>query len=130
MSERAFHLFIGLVLLVALYFDLQPAVYSLIVWLAFEVITDQRLTAIVSRLRYGGREVLGKSSTAGTCRHRFNFDAERALRMVLVLLLTLSYVLFYRQLWIVTWFVGFALVAAGISGICPMVITLRKVGFR
>ena len=130
MSERVFHLLIGLVLLVALYFDLKPAVYGLIAWLAFEVATNQRLTAIVSRLRYGGRDVLNKASTDGACLCRFNFEAERALRLVLVLLLTLSYVLFYRQLWIVSWFVGFALVAAGISGICPMILTLRKLGFR
>lgn len=130
MSERVFHLLIGLVLLVALCFDLKPAVYGLIAWLAFEVATNQRLTAIVSHLRFGGRDVLGKTGTDGACQCRFNFEAERALRLVLVLLLTLSYVLFFRQLWIVTWFVGFALVAAGLSGICPMIMTLRKLGFR
>ena len=130
MSERVFHLLIGLVLLVALCFDLKPAVYGLIAWLAFEVATNQGLTAIVSHLRYGGQYVPNKACTDGTIQCRFNFEAERALRLVLVLLLTLSYVLFYGQLWIVTWFVGFALVAAGISGICPMIMTLRKLGFR
>ncbi len=130
MSERVFHLLIGLVLLVALCFDLKPVVYGLIAWLAFEVASNQRLTTIVSRLRYGSRGVLGKTSTDGACQCRFNFEAERALRLVLVLLLTLSYVLFFRQLWIVTWFAGFALVAAGLSGICPMIMTLRKLGFR
>ena len=130
MSERVFHLFIGLILLVALCFNLKPGVYGLIAWLVFEVMTNLRLTAIVSRLRYGGRGVPGGASTAEACPCRFNFEAERALRLVLVLLLTLSYVLFYEQLWIVTWFVGFALVAAGLSGICPMIMTLRKLGFR
>jgi hypothetical protein len=130
MSERVFHLLIGLVLLVALCFDLKPAVYGLIAWLAFEVASNQRFTAIVSRLRFGDRNGLNKASTDGACQCRFNFEAERALRLVLVLLLTLSYVLFYGQLWIVTWFVGFALVAAGLSGICPMIMTLRKLGFR
>lgn len=130
MSERIYHLFIGLILVVALCFDLKPGVYGLIAWLAFEAATNQRLTVIVSRLRHAGREVLSKASTYRACQCRFNFEAERALRLVLVLLLTLSYVLFYRQLWIVTWFVGFALVAAGISGICPMIMTLRKLGFR
>lgn len=130
MSERVFHLFIGLVLLVALCFDLKPVVYGLIAWLAIEVATNRRLTTIVSHLRYGGRDVLSKAGTDGVCQCRFNFEAERALRLVLVLLLTLSYVLFFRQLWIVIWFVGFALVAAGLSGICPMIMTLRKLGFR
>jgi hypothetical protein len=130
MSERVFHLLIGLVLLVALCFDLKPAAYGLIAWLAFEAATNQRLTMIVSRIRHGGRNVLNQTSTDAACHCRFSFEAERALRLVLVLLLTLSYVLFYGQLWIVTWFVGFALVAAGISGICPMIMTLRKLGFR
>ncbi len=130
MSERVFHLLIGLIIVVALCFDLKPGIYGLIAWLAFEVVANQKLTTIVSRLRYGGRSIQSKSSTDGGCRQRLNFDAERALRLVLVLLLTLSYVLFYKQLWIVTWFVGFALVAAGISGICPMIMTLRKFGFR
>jgi hypothetical protein len=130
MSERVFHLLVGLVLLVALCFNLSPVVYGLIAWLAFEVLTDQRLTTIVSRFRCGGRDVPGDTNSAEACQCRFNFQAERALRLVLVLLLTLSYVLFYGQLWIVTWFVGFALVAAGLSGICPMIMTLRKLGFR
>ena len=130
MSERVFHLLIGLTLVVALYFDLKPGVYGLIAWLAFEAVTNQRLTTIMSRLRSGGRDVLSQSSNDAKYRCRFNFDAERALRLVLVLLPTLSYVLFYGQIWIVNWFVGFALVAAGISGICPMILTLRKLGFR
>lgn len=130
MSERVFHLLIGLALLVALCFDSKPAIYGLIAWLAFEVASNQRLTAIVSHLRYGDRDVLNKACTDGALKCRVNFEAERALRLVLVLLLTLSYVLFYGQLWIVTWFVGFALVAAGLSGICPMIMTLRKIGFR
>ena len=130
MSERVFHLLTGLVLLAALCFDLNLAIYGLIAWLAFEVLTNRRLTTIVSRLRFGGRDALSQPSTDAACRYRFNFEAERALRLVLALLLTLSYVLFYKQLWIVTWFVGFALVAAGLSGICPMIMTLRKLGFR
>ena len=129
MSERAFHLLTGIFLLVALYFDVKPAMYGLLVLLALEVITNQRLTVIVSRLRHGGQNGETKCpDQASAC--RFNFESERALRLVLVLLLFLSYVLFYRQLWIVTWFVGFALVAAGLSGICPMILTLKKLGFR
>jgi len=47
MSERVFHLLVGLVLLAALCFDLKPASTA---WLpgCFEVATNQRLTAIVS----------------------------------------------------------------------------------
>ena len=130
MPERVYHLLLGLILIVALCFNLKFGIYGLIAWLTFEAATNQKLTTIVSRLRNGGQNAQGISSTDGGCRKRFNFDAERALRLVLVLLLILSYVLFYGQLWIVAWFVGFALVAAGLSGICPMIMTLKKFGFR
>ncbi|MGE5240543.1 MAG: YgaP-like transmembrane domain [Bacteroidota bacterium] len=129
MSERMFHLFTGLLLLAALYFDVKPAIYGVIVVLALEVITNQRLTVIVSRLRHGGLNH-EPGCHDRECAARFNFEAERALRLVLALLLFVSFVLLYGQLWIVTWFVGFALVAAGLSGICPIVLTLKKLGFR
>ncbi len=129
MFERIFHLFTGLFLLVALYFDAKLAIYGLTALLAFEAITNLRLTVLISRLRYGGRDG-GMNNPDRPCTCRFNFESERMLRLVLAALLLFSYVLFYNQLWIVTWFVGFALVAAGLSGICPMILTLRKLGFR
>jgi len=33
-------------------------------------------------------------------------------------------------LWLLPWFVGFALIGAGLSGICPMVLALRWLGLR
>lgn len=129
MSERMFHLSTGLLLLAALYFDVKPAIYGVIVLLGLEVITNQRLTVIVTRLRHSGLDHQPSCHDGGRA-VRFNFEAERALRLVLALLLFLSFVLFYGQLWIVTWFVGFTLVAAGLSGICPVVLTLKKLGFR
>jgi hypothetical protein len=129
MSERSFHLFSGLFLLTALYFDARSAVYGLIALLALEAVTNRRLTVIITQLRRG--EWSGEAKCADpACACRFNFESERALRLVLTLLLFIAYVLFYNQLWIVVWFVGFALVAAGLSGICPMILTLKKLGFR
>ncbi len=132
MSERVFRLFTGLTLLVALYFDLPLVIYGLVAWFTFEVVINRRLTTMLSRLRYGDRELVNKTSADETHKCRINFEAERALRLVLVLvlLLTLSHVLFHGQLWIVTWFVGFALIAAGLSGVCPMIMALKKIGFR
>lgn len=127
MSERAFHLLVGLFIIAGLYFDLKFAMYGLIVWLALEALVNQRLTILVSRLRHVNPDDL-KANDEHAC--RFNFEADRALRLLLVLLLMPSYVLFYGQLWIVAWFVGFALIAAGLSNVCPMVLVLRKIGFR
>jgi len=57
-------------------------------------------------------------------------EAERALRFVVSLLLVASLFAFPDLLWWVPWFIGFALVAAGLSGICPMVSALRAIGLR
>ncbi len=44
--------------------------------------------------------------------------------------LVVSYIVFNKELWFFPWFIGFALFGAGLSGICPMVMGFRWVGFR
>jgi hypothetical protein len=130
MSERAFHFIFGALLLVALSFGLTFLVYILIGWQVIEVIGGRNLTDVLSRLRYGEEHVDGVRPASDTPRCGFGVSAQRALRAILATLLLLSYVFFFNQLWIVSWFMGFALMAAGISGMCPMVVTLKKLGFR
>ncbi|MDH3513806.1 MAG: DUF2892 domain-containing protein, partial [Gammaproteobacteria bacterium] len=61
---------------------------------------------------------------------RVNFEAERALRLAVAGFLIVSYVFFNESLWFFPWFIGFALFGAGLSGICPMVMGFRWLGFR
>ncbi|HEX9626155.1 MAG TPA: YgaP-like transmembrane domain [Acidiferrobacterales bacterium] len=128
MTERAFHLLFGSLLLIALAFELEIVVYGLIGWQVLEAVTNRFLTTTVSRLRYGARYV--EATDCPACISVFQMGADRALRVVLAALLLLSYVSFADQLWIVSWFVGFALIAAGLSGICPMRLALKKLGFQ
>ena len=130
MTERTFRIFLGAVLLAALYFELPMVIYGYIVVLLFEGVTNWRIPILVTRL--SGRE----NPTNGECtlspgdNARIDFEAERVLRLVVAAFLIISYVLFSKELWFFPWFIGFALFGAGLSGICPMVMGFRWLGFR
>ncbi len=129
MSERAFHFVFGTLLIAALYFGSTRVVYILIGWQIIEVVSGRNLTDFLSRLRSGKGYAIDAVPAPDVPRCGFRVSANRALRAVLALLL-LAYVFFFNQLWIAGWFIGFALMAAGISGMCPMVAALKKLGFR
>ncbi len=128
MTERIYRLIIGLLLLGILYFNLRSVMYGLIALMVFEAITNWRLPLLVSRLRYGAQASVHENPNPSGC--RFNFEAERALRLVFSSVLLITYVLFNQQLWLFPWFAAFALAVAGLSGICPMLLFLEKLGFR
>lgn len=129
MTERTFRIILGAILLVALYFDWRLVIYGYIVVLAFEGVTNWRIPTLVSRLQ-------GDPAAGSACalspgdKARLNFEAERALRLVVAAFLVITYVVFNTALWFFPWFIGFALFGAGLSGICPMVMGFRWVGFR
>lgn len=127
MSERAFRIILGLILLMLLYFDQAILLYGFIAFLLFEGITNWRIPMLISNLR--GRPIKSNPVSTNTLT-RINFEAERALRLVVFVFLVLSFVLLNKQLWFFPWFIGFALLGAGLSGMCPMVMTLRWIGFR
>jgi hypothetical protein len=130
MNERIFRIVLGVVLLLLLYFDLRQAVYGYIVLLFFEGVTNWRVPILVSRMR-GDRNVdVGECALSPGAEARINFEAERALRLAVAAFLVVSYVLFPKELWFFPWFIGFALFGAGLSGICPMVMGFRWLGFR
>lgn len=132
MTDRVFRLFIGACILAALYFEQRPLVIGLIVVLLFEGLTNWRIPMLVSRIRYG----FGASPTIEkTCWpiHAFfkiDFDAERAWRFSVAIMLSITYLLFYDQAWFIPWFMGFAIFGAGLSGVCPMLLSLKLFGFK
>lgn len=130
MTERAFRIILGIILLAALYFELRPVIYGYIVVLLFEGITNWRIPILVSRMR--GAQVTDNPECALSPgeQARINFEAERALRLAVAAFLIISYVIFSSELWFFPWFIGFALFGAGLSGICPMVMGFRWLGFR
>lgn len=128
MTERVFRLILGATLILFLFMGWDHAVYGYIGFELFEGLTNWRIPLLVSRLRYGPAAVRlsGTESSAMTP----GFDAERALRLVIAGFLIISFVFFREPLWFVPWFLGFALIMAGISGICPMAMFLKKAGCK
>ncbi len=130
MTERTFRIFLGAVLLAAMYFELPMVVYGYIALLLFEGITNWRIPILLSRLQ-GNSATVGFDCALSPGEHaRINFEAERVLRLVVATFLIVSYVVFSKELWFFPWFIGFALFGAGLSGICPMVMGFRWLGFR
>ena len=130
MSERVFRIILGAVLLAALYFDLRLVIYGFIFVILFEGITNWRIPLLVSRLQGVPIGVNSECALSPRDRARVNFEAERALRLAVAAFLIISYMVFSKELWFFPWFIGFALFGAGLSGICPMVMGFRWLGFR
>ncbi len=131
MTERSFRIFFGASLIVALYFDLRPLVLGLIALLVFQGITNWRITHFISRLRHGNGEAIeAPCAAAAIITTRINFEAERALHLIVAGMLIFTYAIYNQQLWFFPWFIGFALFGAGLSGICPMILALKAFGLK
>ena len=131
MTDRAFRVILGLAILAALYFGQAWLMYSIIGILLFQGVTNWRIPLLASRLRCGPSFKVNRifSPSPGIENQKGSrFEAERALSFVVVILLIISYEYFPEQLWFLSWFTGFALLGAGLTGICPMVLGLRRIG--
>ncbi|MBT8118527.1 MAG: hypothetical protein KJN89_02320 [Gammaproteobacteria bacterium] len=131
MSERVFLFIVGVYILMALYLGMDVMIYLLSLWLLFEAVTDIRLTTLSQRL-------LKKSVPAGliifNSRQRFDFDALRIWRISVAVLLGGSLILLKEQnfefMWFFPWFMGFAIMGAGASSVCPVLLFIRWIGFK
>jgi hypothetical protein len=131
MSERVFLFLVGAYILTALYLEINIMIYLLCLWLLFEGITNLRLTTLTQKL-------VGKPVPAGlTVFHtqlRYNFDAFRAWRITVAVMLGGSFMLLIEQnievVWFFPWFMGFAILGAGVSGVCPVLLLIRWIGFK
>ncbi|HEY9199708.1 MAG TPA: hypothetical protein VIR60_10100 [Gammaproteobacteria bacterium] len=126
MTERSFRLVIGIWLVLTLWLAIPVAIHVLMAVLLFEGVTNWRVPTLSMRLR--GATAAEALCTAAEC--GIPFEAERALRLLIVGLLGLSLFGAPELLWWLPWFIGFALIGAGLSGICPMVQALRWLGMR
>lgn len=132
MSDRTYRTLLGLVLLVGLYFELPGLIYGLVVMLFVEGITNYRIPIIFCKFRKcvaSARNPLEYQPEPSNPKYRFNCDSERIWRLVVGLFLLISYY-FYDQLWFFPWFMGFAIFGAGLSGVCPVLLAIRWVGFK
>lgn len=128
MSDRMYRTFLGALILAALVFDLNLLMYSLIVMLGFEGLTNWRIPILVNRLF--PRFFSSRPCVPDQYKVRFQFEAERAWRLLVGVLLLITYGFLYQILWFVPWFMAFAILGAGVSGICPGAFSLKRIGFR
>lgn len=129
MSERVFRIILGVSLLALLGFNFAVGIYAYMSLLLFEGITNWRIPILVSKARFGDdyqehENVCSNEKTATP------FEAERMLRFVVLILLVVTYIFYNDLLWWFPWFIGIMLCSAGLTGICPMVMVLRAIGFR
>lgn len=130
MTDRQFRLGLGATLLACLYYDQLTLAACLVGYLVFEGITNWRLPLVIARLRNQPLQPHSEQILVGDVAVRFSFDAERALRLLVAGSLMVSLYLLPHTLWWLAWFVGFAMLGAGISGVCPMLTVLKMAGFR
>ena len=131
MSERAFLFLVGSFILASLYIEIELLIYVLCLWLAFEGITDLRLTTM-------SQQLLKKTVPTGLIffqsREKFSFDSFRAWRIVVAIMLGGSMLLLHEEnvevVWFIPWFMGFAILGAGVSGVCPVLLFIRWLGFK
>jgi hypothetical protein len=128
--QRLYMFFVGSLLLFALYFELDGLVYALAALVIFEAVTDLRIVRLLIRLT-GERLDTARNALAPNpaCACRFNFPAERAWQLSMGPVLILSG-LFGNAVWFIPWFIGLAVLGAGLSGVCPGLIALRAMGFK
>lgn len=131
MSDRNYLFFIGLYILFSVYFDVDIMVYALCTLLLVEGITGWSLPLYLQKIR---KVTLESGLVIFQTKNRISFDGLRAWRFAVVFVLLSSYILLKQYnvevLWFVPWFMGFAIMGAGLSSVCPMVLFIRWIGFR
>ena len=131
MNDRIFRVLLGFVLIAALYLEINGIIYGLIGLLFFEGIMNLRTSLLFKMPEKRFSESIPNEESQGSEKKvRLNFEAERALRLVVSAFLIIGLIVINTQIWFLPWFVGFALVGAGLSGVCPMVLALKKLGFQ
>ena len=131
MSHNFYRFFIGILLLIFLYFKLDAFLWGLIAVLLLEGLTPLRIPQLILPVYQSlNTQAKDKSITAPNACPPLGFNAERMMSLLLGLSLVVSYFLLNHMLWFVPWFIVFALVGSGASGFCPMLIVLKRLGFK
>ena len=131
MSDRTYLFVVGAYILTALYLGNDPMIYGLVVFMLLEGITGFTLTGITQKIRKVKLDpgLLKYESTP-----KFNFDAFRALRIFFAMAMTAAYLGVHEydveMIWFLPWFFGFALLGAGVSSVCPVLLGMKWLGFR
>ena len=131
MTERMFLLLVGSYILVALYLENNYMIYGIAAYLVFEGVSGIRLTRLIQKARHVS---LSNGMVDFNSNVRYAIDGLSAWRVFVAITLVSVYVLLHEYgidvLWFFPWFMGFAILGAGASGICPVFLGLRWAGFK
>ncbi len=131
MSDRAYLLAVGVYILLSLYIEVDLMIYFLGTVMFLEGVTGLTITRLTQNLR---DVQLDSGLLSYPVKSRFNFDGFRALRIFFSVVLMASYAAVheygYDILWFFPWFFGFALLGAGVSSVCPVLLGMRWLGFK
>jgi len=131
MSERLYLFLVGASILLALYLVNNDLIFGLSLLLLLEGISGIRLTKLKQKLR---RVSLDPDMIIAVTSSRFAIDGLSAWRVFVAMVLVISYALIhdygYEVLWFIPWFMGFAIMGAGATGLCPVLLGLHRVGFK
>lgn len=132
MSHSIYRFFVGILLLIFLYFELDALMAGLIAVLLLEALTPLRIPQLAARLSgfFRAPEPAGMTSPGPHHGPGMGFNSERMMSLLLGLMLWVSYFWLNEVLWFLPWFLVIALIGSGASGFCPMLIALRRLGFK
>ena len=134
MNERIFRLILGAMLFIALtlaaLLETQLPIYVVLGIISFEGITNWRVPIIVTRLRYGNDYRQYLDTPPLNNRILGKIEAERFLRFAVLIFVSMPYFIHINYIEFLPWFVATALVLAGVTNICPMVMSLKYIGMR
>lgn len=129
MTERAYRLLIGILIIAFLFFHFKYAIWALVILMCFEALTNLRVPIVASKILYPNDVI--KVTEGENQSSSVNYEAERMLRWISMFLILLGITSYTGdQLWYLPWLVGLMLLLSGITGICPMVMALRKIGLK
>ncbi len=130
MTDRTYRTIVGFALLIFMYFELDAAMYGLLSILFLEGVTNFRLPILLGAFRQHMLKQNYRYVDIGLVENaKYNFEAERVWRIFISLAFFASYYLI-GVLWFVPWFMGFTIVGAGLSGVCPVLYVIHWLGFR
>ena len=131
MTERMFLILVGIYILAALYLENNYLIYGIAAYLVFEGVSGIRLTRLIQKARHVS---LSNGMVDFNSNVRYAIDGLSAWRVFVAITLVSVYVLLHEYgidvLWFFPWFMGFAILGAGASGICPVFLGLRWAGFK
>lgn len=128
MSQRYYRLLMGLLLLVLLYFDLKLGLYMFMTVFMIEGVFNWRIPQLITNIR--STENTAPEKAEASHKYKFSFEADRIFRIAVVCFLALVFFVIPEQAWFFPWFIGFMILLSGITGLCPMILMLQKLGFR